>query len=114
MEGSPDFESLQPAASEKKPEREGRPSGYQMRADAHYVDQLTSRRGERAYTDRAAKVLAALLPDNLVGSVSTVPGTFKSVAASRPDAARAMADNMARHVATLVAIGRRSGRGLRW
>ena len=59
MEGSPDFESLQPASSEKKPEREGLPSGYRMRADAHYVDQLTSRRGERAYSDRAAAAFDA-------------------------------------------------------
>jgi hypothetical protein len=31
----------------KKPEREGLPSNYRMRADAHYVDQLTSRRNDR-------------------------------------------------------------------
>ena len=31
----------------KKPVREGLPSGYRMRADAHYVDQLSSRRAER-------------------------------------------------------------------
>jgi hypothetical protein len=30
-----------------KPEREGLPPGYRMRADAHYVEQLTSRRIER-------------------------------------------------------------------
>ena len=58
-EGIPDFEQLPPATSEKKPEREGLPPGYRMRADAHYVDQLTSRRGERVYTDhpRAAASL---------------------------------------------------------
>ena len=50
-EGTPDFEPLQAVTSEKKPEREGLPAGYRMRADAHYVDQLTSRRGERVYTD---------------------------------------------------------------
>ncbi len=32
----------------KKPDREGLPSGYRMRADAHYVDQLTTRRTDRA------------------------------------------------------------------
>jgi hypothetical protein len=32
----------------KKPEREGLPPGYRMRADAHYVDQLTTPRSERA------------------------------------------------------------------
>ena len=31
----------------KKPVREGLPPGYRMRADAHYVDQLSSRRAER-------------------------------------------------------------------
>jgi sugar phosphate isomerase/epimerase len=46
----------------------------------------------------------------MVGSVSTVPGTFKAVAAARPDAARAMADALARHVATLVSLRRRTGR----
>ena len=52
-EGTSEFEQLQPSATEKKPEREGLPSGYRMRADAHYVDQLTSRRGERVYTDNS-------------------------------------------------------------
>jgi hypothetical protein len=37
-----------PAPSSKKPEREGLPPGYRMRADAHYVEHLTSRRGDRA------------------------------------------------------------------
>lgn len=34
------------AAASRKPEREGLPPGYRMRADAHYVDQLTSRRSQ--------------------------------------------------------------------
>ena len=38
-------------AADKKPEREGLPSAYRMRADAHYVDQLTTRRAERAHLD---------------------------------------------------------------
>jgi len=38
-------------ADDKKPEREGLPSAYRMRADAHYVDQLTTRRAERAHLD---------------------------------------------------------------
>ena len=46
-----DVESTQPLA-EKKPEREGLPPGYRMRADAHYVEQLTSRRTDRVYTDQ--------------------------------------------------------------
>jgi hypothetical protein len=37
-----------PPPRSKKAEREGLPSGYRMRADAHYVDVLTTRRQERA------------------------------------------------------------------
>lgn len=36
-----------PPVSHRKPEREGLPAGYRMRADAHYVDQLSTRRAER-------------------------------------------------------------------
>jgi hypothetical protein len=35
----------------KKAQREGLPPGYRMRADAHYVDQLTTKRGEPARID---------------------------------------------------------------
>jgi sugar phosphate isomerase/epimerase len=51
-----------------------------------------------------------ILPEGMVGSVSTVPGTFKAVAAARPDAARMMADALARHVATLISLQHRTGR----
>jgi hypothetical protein len=37
---------------QKKLEREGLPAGYRMRADAHYVDELTSRRSDRVHTDQ--------------------------------------------------------------
>jgi hypothetical protein len=37
---------VEPPAAPRKAEREGLPPGYRMRADAHYVDQLTSRRGQ--------------------------------------------------------------------
>lgn len=46
-----DVESTKSNPAEKKPEREGLPAGYRMRADAHYVEQLTSRRTDRVYTD---------------------------------------------------------------
>lgn len=49
---NPELVDISPAAADrKKLEREGLPPGYRMRADAHYVDQLTSRRGERPSTD---------------------------------------------------------------
>ena len=45
----PDAVQLPPApVVAKRPEREGLPAGYRMRADAHYVDQLTTRRPDRA------------------------------------------------------------------
>ena len=37
--------------SSRKPDREGLPSSYKMRADAHYVDQLTTRRSEPPLAD---------------------------------------------------------------
>ncbi len=43
-----------------KTEREGLPGGYRMRADPHYVEQLTSRRAEKAErVDAAARGAAA-------------------------------------------------------
>src|SRR4051794_27379142 len=82
--------------------------GRRVKEDVYQPDWLAPER--LRYTDRAAEILATLLPKGMVGSVSTVPGTFKAVAAARPDAARAMADALARHVATLVSLRRRTGR----
>jgi sugar phosphate isomerase/epimerase len=82
--------------------------GRRVKEDVYQPDWLTVER--LAYTDRTAEILAALLPDGMAGSVSTVPGTFKAIAAARPDAPRAMADAMARHAGTLVALQRRTGR----
>ena len=42
-----ELEDAATGARLKKPAREGLPPGYRMRADAHYVDQLSSRRAER-------------------------------------------------------------------
>ena len=44
MSETDEFESV--AGSQKKPEREGLPPTYRMRADAHYVEQLSTRRME--------------------------------------------------------------------
>src|SRR6185436_2725552 len=46
----------------KKPDREGLPPGYRMRADAHYVEHLTARRGDKAVPDAAAR-FPSELPD---------------------------------------------------
>ena len=82
--------------------------GTRVKEDVYQPDWLAPER--LSYSDQAAAILAALLPDGMVGSVSSVPGTFKAVAAARPDAPRLMADAMARHAANLVALQRRTGR----
>jgi sugar phosphate isomerase/epimerase len=82
--------------------------GTRVKEDVYQPDWLAPER--LAYSDQTADILARLLPEGMTGSVSTVPGTFKAVAAKRPDAPRAMADAVARHVANLVALQRRTGR----
>jgi sugar phosphate isomerase/epimerase len=81
--------------------------GTRVKEDVYQPDWLTAER--LTYTDQSAEILAGLLPEGLPGSVSTVPGTFKAVAAQRPDAPRTMADMMARHAATLVRLQQRTG-----
>ena len=81
--------------------------GRRVKEEVYQPDWLTPER--LAFTDRAAEILAALLPLGLVGSVSTVPGTFKPLA-RRPGAQQVIAENMVRHAATLVEIARRTGR----
>jgi hypothetical protein len=61
------------------------------------------------YTDALADLLARLLPDGMEGSVSTVPGAYKSALGDAGDAGR-MADNLLRHVAHLVELERTTGK----
>jgi sugar phosphate isomerase/epimerase len=61
------------------------------------------------YTDELAELLVRLLPDDVEGSISTVPGAFKPAMRNRADV-DLIAGNMLRHVARLVDIKRRSGR----
>jgi sugar phosphate isomerase/epimerase len=80
--------------------------GTRVKENVYQPDWL---RPERLrFTDRVAHILAALLPQGCVGSISTVPGTFKSMA-KEPGAAKTIAENIARHVATLVDIKTRTG-----
>jgi sugar phosphate isomerase/epimerase len=62
------------------------------------------------YANRLARLLAALLADrpDIEGSVSTVPGAFRSEIAGGADEA-AMATRMLRHAAELVALRQRTG-----
>ncbi|TVQ34883.1 MAG: sugar phosphate isomerase [Geminicoccaceae bacterium] len=59
------------------------------------------------YTNRLADLLAALLPEGGFGSLSTVPGTFKPLAAGHE---AAMAERILRQVAHDVALAERTGR----
>ena len=56
-----------------------------------------------------AGLLAAILPDGMAGSISTVPGTFKPLA-SEPGRIEKITDHLLRHVATLVDIERSAGK----
>jgi sugar phosphate isomerase/epimerase len=82
--------------------------GTRVKEDVYQPDWLAAER--LTYSDQSAAILARLLPEGMTGSVSTVPGTFKAVAAMRPDAPRAIADMMARHAGTLVKLQRQTGR----
>ena len=78
--------------------------GRAVKEDAYKPD--WSEPARLAYTDHLADLLSALLPAGQEGSVSTVPCTFKPWAEGRMDA---ITENLIRHVAHLVAIGRNTG-----
>jgi sugar phosphate isomerase/epimerase len=81
--------------------------GARVKEAAYQPDWL---RPERlAFTDRVARILSCLLPSDCVGSISTVPGTFKAIA-TEPRAGERIAENIARHAATLAEIKARTGR----
>ena len=63
------------------------------------------------YTNRLARILAALLPDDpqLRGSVSTLPGAFKPTVRTDDDV-REIARQFLRHAAALRALRERTGR----
>ena len=61
------------------------------------------------YTDQLADILAALLPEGLEGTISTVPGAFAPRVDGARDAAR-MADAMLAHAAHLVRLRATTGR----
>ena len=61
------------------------------------------------YTNQLADILVSLLPEGMDGSISTVPGAFKSLIMSDSDIAEIM-ENMVRHAAHLVDIHQRTGK----
>jgi hypothetical protein len=61
------------------------------------------------YSNRLARVLAALLPDGVEGSVSTVPGAFRPEVRSRDDLVL-ITRHLVAHVSALKSIGEQTGR----
>ena len=63
------------------------------------------------YTNMLAEILAELLPDDLEGSISTVPGCFKPLCRTQ-ETIREIASNIARSASVLVELERRTGKKL--
>lgn len=81
--------------------------GRPVKEDVYLPDWLDPER--LRYTDRLADILAALLPDGVDGTISTVPGAFAPRVSGEADQA-AMARAMLAHVAHLVRIRASTGR----
>ena len=81
--------------------------GTRVKEDVYQPDWLQPER--LVFTDQVAEILAALVPEGGVGSISTVPGTFKPIG-QKAGAPEKIASNIVRHAATLVGIQRRTGR----
>jgi hypothetical protein len=81
--------------------------GTRVKEEVYQPDWTTPER--LRFTDLAADILAALLPEGTEGSVSTAPGTYKPLAAT-PGAVERIAEGMIRHCAHLVELERRTGR----
>src|SRR5262249_7264729 len=63
-----------------------------------------------AYTDELARILAALLPAGVTGSISTVPGALRS--AVDEDGARAIAEQVRRQAAALARLQAETGKSI--
>jgi hypothetical protein len=81
--------------------------GVRVKEDVYLPDWRDRERV--AFTANSAAVLAAILPDGLEGSISSVPGAFKPNGRS-PEAVASMARNLILAVADLVDLRRRTGK----
>lgn len=68
-----------PSKKAEKAEREGLPPGYRMRADAHYVENLTSRRGERGVAE-GPRAVDSGRSDRLLDLLALDLGTIETAA----------------------------------
>ena len=81
--------------------------GRPVKEEVYLPDWLDAER--LAYTNQLADILAALVPDGVEGTISTVPGAFAPRVAGEADEAR-MAHALLAHVAHLVRLRERTGR----
>ena len=81
--------------------------GTRVKENVYRPDWLEEERLD--YSNQLALVLAALLPDDLEGSVSTVPAAFAPRVSSE-EHRWAIAEHLLRHVATLVRIREQTGK----
>ncbi len=81
--------------------------GAAVKENVYRPDWRTSER--REYTCRLARQLAALLPENLSGSISTVPGSYKAWIAA-PAEVEVMSDQLVDTALCLADLRERSGR----
>jgi sugar phosphate isomerase/epimerase len=81
--------------------------GQPVKEEVYRPDWLEEARLD--YTDQLADLLAALLPERVEGTISTVPGAFAPRVEGVEDAAR-MAARMARHVHHLLRVREATGR----
>ena len=87
----------------------GKFHGTRVKEDVYLPDWRDAER--LRYTNVLADLMAELVPDEpgLIGTISTVPGAFKSNASS-PAAVVQMREMMVEHVAHLVSVQQRTGR----
>lgn len=81
--------------------------GTRVKEDVYLPDWRDDER--QRYTDLLSDLLAQLLPEGMAGSISTVPGAYKSVVRGAEDRAR-MVDSLLRSVAHLIEVERRTGK----
>jgi hypothetical protein len=81
--------------------------GTRVKEDVYRPDWLEDAR--LAYTDRLARILAALLPAGVTGSVSTVPGAYKPRAPGEREA-EAMVARLRRHAEVLSELHATTGK----
>lgn len=83
----------------------GSPQGRQVKEEVYAPDWSTPER--LSYANTLADILAELLPSNMTGSISTVPGSFGAWAERR---AEVITHNIIRHAAYLARLRERTGR----